>query len=270
MRTAAAQRPIATSHSGDRRPSTAPRRPGVTARRAVAARGEAHIADALAPVLARCVARRAAARRPLLQRTVQTAAQALWDEGHRTLEDWLLQAWLADQSGAGTTNAVHHGVNAGDLAAINNGLAAIANFHAGVRQMRSDTGRRGAFTRGQLLTWLGAGGHAAAFPGVTQQRLGEVNVLIAQIEQEEERDRRIAAAQRKLATAQAEAPGVGIDHHGISVNLDTDQLKHQPSEYPIGTRQTSGGTKYSRRCDRTPPGIRPRRCRSSANGPAAS
>lgn len=39
------------------------------------------------------------------------------------------------------------------------------------------------------------------------------------------------------------------DSYSIQVYLDNDQLKHQPSEYPIGNRKVAKGSTFSPPCD---------------------
>ncbi len=81
---------------------------------------------------------------------------------------------------------------------------------------------------------------------VVADDLAEVNKLLGELKEQAAAGERIAAARAKLATAQNEAPGVHIDHNGVSVDLDTDQLKHQPegADYAIGTRKAKGGTRW--------------------------
>lgn len=51
-------------------------------------------------------------------------------------------------------------------------------------------------------------------------------------------------AERKLHALLRDSSGVTIDSAAVYVQLDNDQLKHQPPNAPIGTRQTHGGTKF--------------------------
>jgi Domain of unknown function (DUF4157) len=81
----------------------------------------------------------------------------------------------------------------------------------------------------------------AVIYGVTEADLDQVSQLLGGLKQQAAATRKIDAARAKLATAQKEAPGVHIDHEGVSVDLDTDQLKHQPPGYAIGTRHAAGG-----------------------------
>jgi hypothetical protein len=53
----------------------------------------------------------------------------------------------------------------------------------------------------------------------------------------------------KLKTLLGDASAVSQDYDGIYVQLDCDQLKHQPPSHPIGTRQKGGGNKFNNTCD---------------------
>ena len=108
-------------------------------------------------------------------------------------------------------------------------------------------------TKKQFSDWLkekpGKGPAAqknAEIHGVNVNDLAAVSQLLGELKEQAVADYRIAAARAKLATAQGEAPGVHIDHEGVSVDLDTDQLKHQPegAAYAIGTRRARGGARW--------------------------
>lgn len=51
---------------------------------------------------------------------------------------------------------------------------------------------------------------------------------------------------RQLQTMLGDSSGVTIDSPAVYVQLDNDQLKHQPQNAPIGTRHASGGTKFGK------------------------
>jgi len=53
----------------------------------------------------------------------------------------------------------------------------------------------------------------------------------------------------KLNALKHDSSGVSFTIAGVYVQLDCDQLKHQPPETPIGTRVTHGGNKFLRICD---------------------
>lgn len=82
--------------------------------------------DVLARQLAGAVRERA--RGPLLQRTSDTAAQALKDADYKTVNRVQLMQWLNKTTGSGRErikNSAKHGVTIGDLEAISTGLAAL-------------------------------------------------------------------------------------------------------------------------------------------------
>ena len=54
-----------------------------------------------------------------------------------------------------------------------------------------------------------------------------------------------SGADEKLKTLLGDASAVFGDYEGIYVQLDCDQLKHQPPSAPIGSRQKGGGNKFN-------------------------
>lgn len=56
-------------------------------------------------------------------------------------------------------------------------------------------------------------------------------------------------AAQKLATLQRDSSGVSHILHGVTVQLDCDQLKHQHPTVPIGTREKGGGNRFVADCD---------------------
>jgi hypothetical protein len=117
----------------------------------------------------------------------------------------------------------------------------------------ADALRKAGYTKiskKEFSTWLRAKGEKgpkakknSEVHAVSEADLEEVNELMAADREASAGARKIDAARARLATAQREAPGVQIVRRGVIVNLDTDQLKHQPTGYPIGTRDV-GGTKW--------------------------
>ena len=51
-------------------------------------------------------------------------------------------------------------------------------------------------------------------------------------------------AEKMLSDAKGDMSDVKLEREGIEVYLDIDQLKHQPTQYPIGSRQTKGGNTF--------------------------
>lgn len=58
-------------------------------------------------------------------------------------------------------------------------------------------------------------------------------------------------AAAKLKALQGDSSGVSTESHGVFVQLDVDQLKHQHPDVPIGSRQKGGGNKFVKKCDAT-------------------
>jgi len=56
-------------------------------------------------------------------------------------------------------------------------------------------------------------------------------------------------AAQKLAAMLKDSSGVTYVNHGVTVQLDCDQLKHQHPTQPIGTRQKGGGNRFVDTCD---------------------
>jgi len=56
-------------------------------------------------------------------------------------------------------------------------------------------------------------------------------------------------AARKLAVLQGDSSTVQHAIAGVDVRLDIDQLKHQHSSHPIGTRHKGGGNRFNDICD---------------------
>lgn len=70
-------------------------------------------------------------------------------------------------------------------------------------------------------------------------------VMVPPVTIEWERPPKESPAAGKLKILKADASAVFGDYEGIYVQLDCDQLKHQPPSHPIGTRQKGGGNKFN-------------------------